>query len=318
MAQTSGIQAGDTPAHEGLGIFYAVCAYLIWGALPIYWRMLDAVAPVQLAFHRILWCAVAALVVTLARHRYGRLRSILHKRKLVLLLAASGVLVSANWTIFIVAIAHREVVETSLGYFINPILSILMGVFILREKLSPVRTVAVCLAGGALLVKALLYGHFPYIAVSLALTFGFYGFVRKLVPVDALDGLCIESLIVTPVIIAYLLWFGFTDPTAFPRAPLKTDLMLILGGPFSALPLALFAAGARKMRLTTMGFTQYISPTLILMVAVFVFHEPFGLTDIFCFGCIWLALILVTMEGHWPRHKDPQAVPADRIGAGQS
>ena len=283
--------------NETAGIVYAASAYSIWGVLPLYWHALDNVPPFELSFHRMVWSAIFAVAVTAALGRSKSVLSAVKTRKVLLALCVSSLLIACNWTIYIYSVAKAELVEASLGYYINPLLSIALGIIMLGEKLSPLRIAAIVLAGVAVTVQALGLGHFPWIAVGLALTFGFYGYARKLIPVAAFDGLTIETVLLFPFTAGILLFWGFEGTGQFTAAHPGTDALLVLGGPITALPLALFAAGARRVRMSTLGFLQYLSPSITLMVATLVLGEPFTLTDAATFGCVWLALILVAVEG---------------------
>jgi len=285
------------PPNETAGIVYAACAYAIWGVLPIYWDILGGVPPLELSFHRMVWCAVFAFFVTVSRGRLKAVWTAVRVPHLLLALSVSSVLIAANWTIYIFSIADRQLIEASLGYYINPLLSIALGVFMLGEKLTPLRIVAIVLAAGAVAFKSFGLGHFPWIAIGLALTFGFYGYMRKLTPVGALDGLAIETCLLFPFTLGILVFWGVRGTGAFTPARLGTDTLLVLGGPLTALPLALFAAGARRVRMSTLGFLQYVSPSITLLVATLVLGESFTRSDAITFGCVWLALILVAVDG---------------------
>ena len=285
------------PSNETAGILYAGSAYALWGVLPLYWHALDNVPPFELSFHRMVWCALFSGAVIAALRRSGTVWRAVRTRKVLLALSVSSLLIAANWTIYIYSVAKAELVEASLGYYINPLLSIALGVVMLGEKLSPLRIVAIVLAGIAVTVKAFGLGHFPWIAVSLALTFGFYGYMRKLTPVAALDGLAIETWLLLPFTAGILLFWGWQGTGQFTPAHPGTDVLLVLAGPVTALPLALFAAGARRVRMSTLGFLQYLSPSITLLVAIFVLGEPFTMSDAATFGCVWLALILVALDG---------------------
>jgi chloramphenicol-sensitive protein RarD len=282
--------------NETAGILFASGAYVLWGMFPLYWRLLDSVPPLEIATHRILWCALLVGAVTLWRGRIGGVWRIVRTKKLISALTVSSLLIAANWTIYIYSISMRDVVEAALGYFINPLLSILLGVVLLGERISKLRLAAVLLATVALIVKTVTIGHVPLIALGLALTFGFYGYIRKLTPVDAIDGMVVETGILFPFTLAAITLMALNGTGAFPKASLSTNALLIFGGAVTAVPLALFAAGARRMRLSTLGFVQYFSPTITLLVATLAFGEPFGRLDLIVFGCIWIALILVGLE----------------------
>jgi len=289
------------PPNETAGIVYAAAAYGMWGVLPLYWHVLGSVPPFELSYHRMVWCAVFAAIVTAAAGRTKVVMKAVRNRKVLLALSVSSVLIAVNWTIYIYSVAKAELVEASLGYYINPLLSIALGVLLLGERMSPLRLIAVALASVAVAFKAFSLGHFPFIALSLALTFGFYGYVRKLTPVAAFDGLTIETCLLLPFTAGILLFWGWQGTGAFTPARPGIDVLLVLAGPITALPLALFAAGARRVRLSTLGFLQYLSPSLTLLIATFVLGETFSLNDAATFGCVWLALLLVTIDGQLAR-----------------
>ena len=279
----------NAPPNETAGILYAGAAYSLWGLFPLYWELLAVVPPIELSIHRMLWCALFAAGVTAARGRLGMVWRVVRTRRLI----------AANWTIYIWSIASHHIVEAALGYYINPLLSIVLGVALLGERLSRVKLAAIALAAVAVGVQAVEVGHVPWIALSLALTFGFYGYVRKLTPVDPLDGLTVETCLLFPLTLGTVAFLAWQGTGAFPAAHFSTDALLVLAGPVTAVPLALFAAGVRRLRMTTLGFLQYLSPTITLAVATLVFGEPFTLADAATFGCVWVALILVGVEGRF-------------------
>jgi chloramphenicol-sensitive protein RarD len=291
----------NAPPNETAGILYAGAAYSLWGLFPLYWELLAVVPPIELSIHRMLWCALFAAGVTAARGRLGMVWRVVRTRRLIAALALSSVLIAANWTIYIWSIASHHIVEAALGYYINPLLSIVLGVALLGERLSRVKLAAIALAAVAVGVQAVEVGHVPWIALSLALTFGFYGYVRKLTPVDPLDGLTVETCLLFPLTLGTVAFLAWQGTGAFPAAHFSTDALLVLAGPVTAVPLALFAAGVRRLRMTTLGFLQYLSPTITLAVATLVFGEPFTLADAATFGCVWVALILVGLEGRIAR-----------------
>jgi chloramphenicol-sensitive protein RarD len=289
-------EAQDHP-EEATGILYAGSAYAMWGVVPLYWRLLADVPPFEITVHRVLWCALTASIVTIGRGRLVHILSILRSPKIIGALLLSSVLVSTNWTIYIWCVATHQLVEASLGYYLTPLVSIALGVLLLGEKISPVRLAAIALAGAAVVTKAFELGHFPWIAPALALTFGFYGYVRKRTPVDSLDGLAIETTILFPLTLVLVSYWAFEGVGAFPSSHFVKDLLLISSGPITAVPLVLFAAGARRVRMTTLGFLQYFSPSITLVVATTLLQEPFTRGDALVFGCVWGALLLVSAEG---------------------
>lgn len=292
---------GSTERDNSRGIAMALAAYALWGIMPLYWRLLSDVPPFEITVNRVMWCAVFVLGVSLARGRWQQLTTIARNPVLLGTLALTSILISVNWTIYIYCVATRQLVEASLGYYINPLVSIVLGVTLFGERLSRWRLVAVVLATAAVAVQAFELGHFPWIAPALALSFGFYGYFRKRIDVDSLDGLTVETWILFPLTFGLVLFWGLSGSGAFPSANLLTDTLLILGGPITALPLTLFAAGARRIRLSTLGFLQYFSPSITLALAVFGFGEPFTRVDAITFGCVWAALGLVALESRFNR-----------------
>jgi len=286
---------------EPLGILYAGGTYVIWGFVPLYWALLDGLPPVEITLHRILWGALFALGFTALRRRMSHLAAIFRDRDKLLALAASSVLIGTNWTIFIYCVATHQLVESSLGYYLTPLVSMAMGVALLGERVSRLRAVAIAMAGVAVLVQAVELGHLPWVAPALALSFGIYGYVRKRTPVDSLDGLTVETLLLFPLAAIVLGVYAFKGTGSFrPSTPIR-DLLLIGGGPVTLVPLALFAAGARRIRLTTLGFLQYLSPSITLLVATCLMGETFTRTDAITFAFVWGALLLVALDGQMTR-----------------
>lgn len=272
-------------------------AYGLWGIAPLYWRLLDGVPPFQVTLHRIAWCALFVMIVAFFRGRMAQIMAIVRTPRLLGTLALTGILISLNWTIYIYCVASRQLVEASLGYYLNPLISIALGVLLLGEHMSRLRLAALLLATLAVAIKAVSLGHFPWIAPVLAVSFGFYGYFRKLAPVDALDGLLIESWVILPVSAGLLIYWYMVGTAAFPSPDRTRDALLIGAGPITAIPLALFAAGARRMRLSTLGFLQYFSPSITLVLAIFGFGEKFARLDAVAFGCVGIGLVLVALEG---------------------
>jgi chloramphenicol-sensitive protein RarD len=286
--------------HEGQGLLLAGGAYFVWGLVPLYWQLLDDVSPWQVTLHRILWCALFGVIVTLFRGRLLHFIAVFRTPRLLGALAASSLLITANWTLFMYTVNTHQLVEAAFGYYLTPLVSIGLGVTLLGEKISPTRIAALVLASAAVGVQAFALGHIPWVAPALALSFGFYGYVRKMTPVDSLEGLTVETVLLWPVAAVFVTLWALNGTGAFPSPSLTRNALLIFTGPLTALPLVMFAAGARRLRLTTLGFLQYLSPTITLLVATLLLHEPFTRTNIIAFGCIWSALMLVSLEGRIP------------------
>jgi chloramphenicol-sensitive protein RarD len=283
------------------GVVYAALAYIFWGIVPIYWRWLGNVPPFQITVHRVLWCALFVAAVSFARGRIPHLLALIRNTRILATLALTSVLISINWLIYIYCVASDQLVEASLGYYIVPLLSIALGVAFYGERLSRLRLVAVVLAGAAVILKTLDVGHIPWIAPALALSFGFYGYFRKRANVDAMDGLTIETLILFPITLVLVLYWTLSGTGAFHGTTIATDTLLIFGGPLTAVPLAMFASGARRIRLSTLGFLQYLAPSITLTLAIFGFGEGFTRLDAVTFGCVWVALLIVALEGRLRR-----------------
>jgi chloramphenicol-sensitive protein RarD len=298
----------ETVPDETAGILYAGAAYSLWGIVPLYWRLLDGVGPIELTIHRVLWCALFVGAVTLARGRLARLMAIFATRRTLGALALSSVLIAANWTVYIWCVSTRHLVDAALGYYLTPLLSIALGVILLGERISRFRLAALVLATVAVGVQAFELGHVPWIALALAFSFGFYGFVRKQTVVDALDGLTVETWLLFPLTLGCVGFWAFQGTGAFPSTSLSRDALLIGAGPLTAVPLVMFAAGARRVRMTTLGFLQYLSPSITLLVATLLLGEHFTRTDAITFGCVWTALVLVGIEGQVVRSAARRAV----------
>jgi chloramphenicol-sensitive protein RarD len=301
------VEGAHVPAAGGhddpSGILYASLAYVSWGVMPLYWRLLPDVPPFELTVHRVFWCALFLGVVLAVRAKFSHLLALLRSPKLVATLALTSVLIAINWTVYIYCIATNQLVEASLGYYINPLISIGLGVALFGEKMSRMRLAGVILAAAAVAIQTLELGHFPWIAPVLALSFGFYGYFRKRAAVGALDGLTIETWILFPLTCGLIAFWGATGKGVFPSPHLTKDALLILGGPLTAIPLTLFSAGARRIRLSTLGFLQYLSPSITLLLAVFLFGETFTRIDAITFGCVWAALLIVALEGRYAQFK---------------
>lgn len=283
----------DTP----LGVAFAASAYTLWGLMPLYWRLLHHVPPLELTIHRVAWCAVAVGLAVLWRDRFKAARVALKNPRLIATLALSSLLISMNWGLYIWCVATDQLVEGSLGYYINPLVSVALGFALLGERLTRLRLAAIALAAVAVAIQTLTIGHFPWIALTLAVSFGFYGYLRKTAAIEAVDGLFIETAILFPVAAGLIAVWMVEGTGAFASVSLATDAMLALAGVMTAVPLALFSAGARRIRLSTLGFLQYIAPSISLVLATVWFGEPFTQIHAVTFGLIWFALALISLEG---------------------
>jgi chloramphenicol-sensitive protein RarD len=273
-------------------LLFAVGAYGFWGFVPLYFKAVRAVGPAEVLAHRIVWSAVTVAVVVALLGRSSAVMAAVRAPGRVKLLALSSVLVATNWLLFIWAVTSGRILESSLGYYINPIVSVLLGSIVLRERLHAVEWSSVGLAACAVLWLTVSLGVFPTLPLALALTFGFYGLVRKSAKVGAIEGLAIETALLLPLALGYLVWLGVRGELAFGHRSLTLDLLLAAAGPVTAIPLLCFAAAVSRLRLATMGLMQYLSPTIQFVLAVAVYREPFGRERLIAFVLIWAALAL--------------------------
>ena len=285
------------PRDERLvGAACALAAFLTWGVLPIYFKAIAAAPPLEIVAHRIVWSALLLLGVIALRHRWAALRRGLADRRTRRLLLASTLLVSSNWLIFVWAITSGRVLESSLGYYINPLMNVLLGLLVLRERLSRVQGLAVLLAAVGVANLAVQSAAFPWVALSLAGTFSLYGLVRKTMALGALDGLFVETnLLLVPAVIFLAVQVASGD-SAFLAGDTRLDLLLVLSGLFTTLPLLLFTSAVRRLNYATVGLFQYIVPTSHFLLAVFVFGERFTSAHLVTFALIWTALALYSGE----------------------
>jgi chloramphenicol-sensitive protein RarD len=281
------------------GIIYAAAAYAIWGLFPLYFKALQGIPSSEILAHRIIWSLVFLVLVLAWRRQWDWLRGLLQRPKVLAGFTASAVLLSANWLTYIWSVNNDRIVEASLGYFINPLVNVLLGFVVLRERLRGGQWAAIALATAGVAWLTWSGGHLPWIALFLALTFGTYGLLRKTAALGALEGLSLETMILFPFALCYAAWLLLSGGNRFPDAPLTTQLLMLSAGPITAIPLLMFAAGARRIPLSLLGLLQYIGPSLQLLLGVLLYHEPFGGARLAGFALIWAALVLYTAEGLW-------------------
>jgi chloramphenicol-sensitive protein RarD len=284
------------------GIVYASLAFVMWGLFPLYFRQIAAVPPLEVVLHRSTWSLLFVIALLAGLRRFGWLREVAAQPRRLGFFALSALLLAGNWLLYVVAVQSGQVVEASLGYFINPIVSVLLGVLVLHERLNKAQWGAVALAAVGVVWLALLHGRPPWIALALALSFGLYGLMRKTSSLGAVEGLALETLLLAPLVLPALAWWTLRGSGAMAQGDLALDAWLVIGGPLTALPLLLFAASARRLPLATVGLLQYLSPTLQLALGVWVFHEPFDRARLLGFGFIWAALALYSADG-WRRSR---------------
>ncbi|WP_299594833.1 EamA family transporter RarD [uncultured Microbulbifer sp.] len=271
------------------GLLAGLGAYLIWGFAPLYFKLLSDLSAPEILAHRSIWSLLLALILLALLGKLRGLRSIFASRKTMLALLVSTALISTNWLIFIWAVTNGHLLDASLGYYINPLLSVLLGVVVLGERLRPLQWIAVALATVGITYELWQFGRLPLVALGVAITFGFYGLVRKQTPVDSLTGLTVETLFLLPLAVGFLFW------TSSPTSDLlnnswQLNSLLMLAGPVTLTPLLLFNIAARRLNLSTLGFLQYLGPTLMFFLAVVLYNEPFDKTKLVTFIFVWIAL----------------------------
>jgi chloramphenicol-sensitive protein RarD len=285
------------------GVWLGIGAYAAWGLFPIYWKWLHAVPAVQLLAHRIVWSFLLLAVVISVVRQWRAFRSEAWHAHTLRIYFIAAVLLSINWLTYVWAVNAGYIVETSLGYFINPLLSVLLGVFILHEHLRRAQWIAVGLAATGVIYLTLAYGAPPWIALTLAFSFGLYGFVKKTAPLGALHGLTLETAILFVPMLLYLIFAEVRGEGVLLHTDAITTLLMIGAGLVTVVPLLMFAAAVRLIPLSLIGILQYIAPTLQFLIGVLIFKESFSPTQLVGFGLVWLALIVFTTESFWARRR---------------
>ncbi len=285
------------------GLLAAMGSFVIWGVFPLYLKPLHDVPSLQIIAHRIVWACVLVLLWLLVRGELGELRKPLTNPAVLGRLVASALLISVNWLGYVWGVGHGHVLETSLGYFINPLANVLLGVIVLRERLNAVQWAAVAIAAAAVVYLGVATGSPPWIALTLAASFSVYGLVRKVARVEALQGLAVETLALMPLALGYLVWCEATGTGVFGHSGTLIDGLLVGCGPMTAVPLFLFAFGARLIPYSTVGLLLYVAPSLQLLSGIFLYHEPFAGARAFGFALIWLALLIYAGDGLWRARK---------------
>ncbi|MFN2198132.1 MAG: EamA family transporter RarD [Anaerolineales bacterium] len=279
------------------GILFGIGAYLSWGFFPLYFKALQNVSPLQIMANRVVWSFILLVGIVAIQRAWPHLRGSMSDRRTLLVHALAGVLLAINWLVYIYGVNSGQVVETSLGYFINPLVSVALGVIFLRERLRPLQWVPVGMATTGVLYLTVQVGSLPWIALALAFSFGFYGLMKKVSSVGSLDGLTLETGAIFLPALSYLLWMNGQGQGAFGHTGWLTTLLLVLSGVLTTVPLLMFARAAQSIPLWTIGLLQYIAPTVQFLIGVLVFHEPFDQAHLIGFGIIWAALLIFTLEG---------------------
>ena len=278
------------------GVLYAGGAFLIWGLSPIYWKAMQQVPALEIVTHRVVWSFLFLVALTLVQRRWGEFKHVLKTPRTLLILTLTTLLVSGNWLLYIWAVNAGYMLQASLGYYINPLVNVLLGMLFLKERLRRPQGLAVLLACAAVAFRTVSLGELPWIALTLGFTFGLYGLIRKVAPVSSLVGLTIETLLLTIPGIVYLVFLEAQATGALFRASRPLDLLLIGTGVFTAVPLLFFNLGARRINLSTVGLMQYIAPSGMFWLAVLVYGEPFSAVQLWTFVLIWAALAIYSID----------------------
>jgi chloramphenicol-sensitive protein RarD len=281
------------------GVLYAALAYIAWGLFPIFFKQLSNVNAFEVVMHRIVWSLVFLVGVLAMLRRWSWLRDVARQPRVLAAFAASAMLLSANWSVYVWAVHNAHMVDASLGYFILPLVNVAFGFAFLQERPRPVQWLAVAVAVAGVLWLTVQAGRLPWVALVLAMSFGIYGLLRKVASLGALEGLTLESMLLAPFAVGLLVWWTWQGQGALVQGSASTMGWLMLAGPLTAIPLLLFAAGARRIPLATLGILQYISPSLQMLLGVWLYGEAFDPARAIGFYLIWLALVIYTVDSLW-------------------
>jgi len=296
------------------GILAGIGAYTLWGLFPIYWKLLEQVPAIEILAHRMAWSLVFVAMLLTVKQEWKWLREVLRNRRTVLVYTLAAILLSFNWFTYIWAVNAGYVVESSLGYFINPLINILLGVIFLGEKLRTGQVMAVLLAGAGVVYLTVSFGTLPWISLLLAFTFGLYGLIKKTARLESMHGFSLETMVMFVPALGFLLYREAAGVGAFANQGAITTLLLVLAGPVTSIPLLLFGYSARRVPLSMLGFMQYIAPTLQFLLGVFAYREAFPLQRLVGFSIIWTALLVYTLEGvRFSRKLKSSQVPVDPV-----
>lgn len=286
----------DQARVDRAGLGFAFGAYFAWGIAPLYFKAVKAVPPLEIGCHRAVWSMLVLLGLVLLRRRWADVGKMLKDRRKLLVCALTTVLISGNWLLFIWAIDVGRLLEASMGYFINPLVNVVLGLLFLKESLNRVQWISVGLAGIGVAILVVSHGTLPILSLTLAFSFGAYGLLRKRFEIDPMVGLLVETALLTPLAAGYLVWRAAAGTGSFVTAGVTLSLLLAVSGVITAFPLLWFTEGARRLKLSTLGLMQYVAPTGQFLLAVFAFGEPFTRTHALTFGFIWASLALYSGE----------------------
>lgn len=284
------------------GVLTALIAYVLWGVFPVYFKLVQSVPPTEVLAHRIVWAVPFGALILLVRRQWPEVRRAFASPSTLFWLCLAALAISVNWFIYIWAVQQEEVLQASLGYYINPLMYVIVGVLFLKERLRRPQVISVLLAAIGVSYLTIRGGHFPFVAVSLALLFTLYGVIRKQVAIGAMPGLFIETLMLFPFAMAWLGWLMLSQQAAFAGGTMSMSLLLMLAGPLTVVPLLMFAIAARRLTLTVVGFMQFIAPTLQFIVGIF-YGEVLTPAHLVCFGCIWMAVAIFSVDAYYQQKR---------------
>ncbi|WP_160691415.1 EamA family transporter RarD [Clostridium sp. C2-6-12] len=282
--------------EKKMGLIYAIAAYTLWGVLPVYWKLIDSVFSMEILSNRIVWAFVFTIAIIGVTKQWEELKLIVKDKKQMFNIFIASILIAFNWGLYIWAVNSDKIVDASLGYYINPLLAVVLGVVIFKEKLSFLQGGALFIAAIGVIIKTLQYGKIPWISLGLAISFALYGATKKSIKANSIVGLTLETIMLTPAALAYIGVRHLSGVGAFQKEGVVVILLLIGAGIVTAIPLLLFASGARRLPMSVLGFTQYISPTISLVIGIFVYHEGFTAVDVVGFCFIWVALVMYSIS----------------------
>ena len=279
-----------------MGVASATTAFLIWGLTPIYFKVIRSVPAFEILMHRIVWSCLFLILLVLIMKKWPEFKQVITNGRTLLILLATTLIVASNWFVFIWAINNDKILQTSLGYYINPLVNVLLGMIFLKERLRIPQMVAVLLAGIGVGYLTIQFGKLPWVSLYLAFSFGFYGLIRKVAPVGALIGLTVETLLLLLPALGCLIYFDSIGVGAFLRVNIKTNILLMCAALITAPPLLFFTTGARRLHLSTVGILQYIAPSCTFLLAIFIYQEPFKMAQLWTFVLIWSALVIYSTD----------------------
>jgi chloramphenicol-sensitive protein RarD len=289
-------EARNMPSSTKIGVIYASLAYTLWGVLPLYWKVIDNIPSMEILAHRIFWAFIFVGAILIRNNQWKEAIVVIKNRRNLLLITLAAITITINWGSYIWAVNSGHIVESSLGYYMNPLIVVFFGVVFLKEKLTPSQTAALILAAIGVIILTVNYGKVPWISIILAVSFALYGLLKKLTNVSSMVSLALETAIITPFTLIYIASRQMSGTGALGNVTVGQTILLICAGAVTAVPLLLFAKGAKRIPLATLGFTQYISPTISLIMGIFLFHEKFTIVHLISFGFIWFSLLIYSIS----------------------